>query len=518
MLSYLSRLASTGFAYTASSVFSKVVAVFLLPIYTALLDPIEYGKAEVLFGAVVAASIVIRFGVIEALLRFYYLPEEDGSKVVSTGFAAILWASTAGALILLPFVEPIADALQSDPGLVRIAIGGLWLLTLYEYLVTLFRLDERAREYFFFTFANVLVAIPVTLILIGVFDEGAGGLLLGSYASAVPFVLWLIVSERRRLSLLWERSLLRRLLRFGLPTMPAELSLYSLIFVDRIVIVRYLGPAEVGLYALAFKFSQAIQVVVRGFQLAWPPLAYSITDDEEARRVYAVIVTAFTALAAFIVCGMWLEARWIVRLLAASEFFAAYEAVGLLALGAALYGLYLALLVVLGRTGRTEFNFPATLAALAVNIGLNIWLVPEYGIVGAGVALVVSYAISVALMLYFTQRLFPVPWQWDRLALIFVTGAIAIAAGDALLPTDGAVGMLSRAAVWLLLYPLVLFYGALRTPERRLVLELARPAEVRRRLAELRERSQAADDAAAASRPGGETIEAELRDEDRRSY
>jgi O-antigen/teichoic acid export membrane protein len=513
MLGYLRRLATTGFAYTASSVFSKIIAVFLLPLYTALLDPTEYGKAEVLFGAVVAASIVVRFGVIEALLRFYYLPEESGKRVVSTGFAAVFWATTAGALILLPFAVPISDALKSDPGLVRIAIGGLWLLTLYEYLVTLFRLDERAKAYFFFTFANVLAAIPLTLILIAGFDEGARGLLLGSYASAIPFVLWLIFSERRRLSLLWERSLLRRMLRFGVPTMPAELSLYSLIFVDRIVIVRYVGPAEVGLYALAFKFSQAIQVVVRGFQLAWPPLAYSITDDEEARRVYAVVLTAFVALSAFIVTGMWLEARWIVRILAASEFFRAYEAIGLLALGAALYGIYLALLVVLGRTGRTEFNFPATLAALVVNVGLNLWLVPIHGMVGAGVALVISYGVALILMLVFTQRLFPVPWQWARLAAIVGFSTVVVVAGELLLPTEGAVGLLSRAALWLALLPLLWFGGAVSAAERKTVRELARPDELRRRLAELRAR--AAD---SQPEPGGETIESELRDEDRRSF
>ena len=52
-----------------------------------------------------------------------------------------MWATTAGALIALPFAPQIADLISGqelDPGLVRIAIGGLWVLTLYEYLVTLF--------------------------------------------------------------------------------------------------------------------------------------------------------------------------------------------------------------------------------------------------------------------------------------------------------------------------------------------------------------------------------------------
>ena len=82
-------------------------------------------------------------------------------------------------------------------------------------------------------------------------------------------------------------------------------------------------------------------------------------------------------------------------MLAADEFFAAYEVVGPLAAGIALYAIYLAMVVVLGRTGRTEFGLPATAAAVVVNIGLNLWLVPEQGIVGAAIALVVSYVVVV---------------------------------------------------------------------------------------------------------------------------
>ena len=73
MLEYLRRLATTGAAYTASSVVSKLLAVVLLPIYTPYLTPADYGAAEVMLAAVVAGSIVIRLGVIEAILRFYYL-------------------------------------------------------------------------------------------------------------------------------------------------------------------------------------------------------------------------------------------------------------------------------------------------------------------------------------------------------------------------------------------------------------------------------------------------------------
>jgi O-antigen/teichoic acid export membrane protein len=346
MSGYLRRLATTGAAYTAANILSKLIAVGLLPLYTRYLTPADYGAAEILFAAVVSASIVIRLGVIEAVLRFYYKPGEDPEAVVATSFAALFWFATIASLVALPFAGPISEALLDKPApdLTRIAIGGLWIATMHEYLLTLFRLEERAKAFFVVTIVNVLAAIALTVVLVVGRDEGARGLLLGSYVSGAVVVLALIYIHRRRLSLWFDRVLLRRIMRFGLPTMPAELSLYALNFVDRIIIVRTVGLTEAGLYSLAVKFAQGVNVLVRGFQLAWPPLAYSIRDDEEARRAYAAVVTWFMAACAFVVIGMWLFSRWIVRALAAPEFFDSYEAIGLLTTAVTLYALYMVLL------------------------------------------------------------------------------------------------------------------------------------------------------------------------------
>jgi len=476
----LRRLATTGAAYTAASIVSKLIAVALLPLYTRYLTPADYGAAEVMFAAVVSASIVVRLGAIEALLRFYYKDDEDPAHVVSTSFAALFWVSTAAALIALPFAAPISEALlkEAAPDLARISIGGLWVLTMFEFLLTLFRLEERARAFFVTTILSVLAAIGLTVVLVVGAEEGARGLLLGSYASGAVFVFGLIFVHRRRLSLWIDRPLLRRLMRFGLPTMPAELSLYMLNFVDRIILVRSAGLAEAGLYSLAVKFAQGVNVLVRGFQLAWPPLAYSIRDDDEARRAYAAVVTWFLAGCAFVVIGMWLFSRWIVRALAAPEFFDSYEAIGLITTAVTLYALYMVLLVILGRTGRTEFNFPATGAALAVNVALNLILVPSLEIVGAGIALVVSYLVVVALMYRFTQRLFPVPYEWGRLARLVAVSVALVAIGELAMPSSGAVGLIGRIVVWLA-YPVTLLAaGFFSDEERRWLRRLRHPVEL----------------------------------------
>ncbi len=510
MSRYLQRLATTGAAYTAASVLSKLIAVALLPLYTHYLAPADYGAAEVLFAAVVSASIVVRLGVIEALLRFYYQADENPDRVVSTSFAALFWPATVGAAIALPFAGPISDALLDThaPGLVRIAIGGLWVLTLYEFLLTLFRIEERARAYFVTTLANVLVTIPVTVALVVGADEGARGLLLGSYATGAAFVIGLLVLHRRRLSLRIELPLFGRLMRFGLPTMPAELSLYSLNFIDRLILVRYAGLAEAGLYSLAVKFAQAVNVLVRGFQLAWPPLAYSIRDDDEARRAYALVVTWFATCCAFAVTGLWLLARWIVRALAAPEYFGSFKAIGLIATGVTLYALYMVLVVILGRTGRTGFNFPATAAATVANVALNLALVPSLGIVGAGLALVASYVVVLVLMYAFTQRLFPVPYEWGRLARVVLVSAALVGIGELALPTAGFAGLAGRIALWAG-FPLLLWAsGFLRPGERAALSILRHPRELLARLERLRSAPAAAD----GSIP--EFYEAEAADED----
>jgi O-antigen/teichoic acid export membrane protein len=499
VLAYLKRLAATGVAYTASSVVAKLIAVALLPLYTRHLTRADYGAAEVLLATVVALSIVVRLGIIEALLRFYFQYDDrrERDDVVRSSFAFLLLTSTAGALIAAACAAPLSDFVldRRDTELMRIAIYGLWLFTNYELLMALFRLDERARAYFTASLANVLLTVALTVWLVVLRDEGARGLLIGNFAGTAVILVGLLYVHRRRLALVPSPALLRPMLRFGLPTMPAELSLYALNFIDRIMLVRFVGLAEAGLYSLAVKFSQVVTVVVRAFNLAWPPLAYSIRDDEEAKRTYAFIVTYFLLLASFLVLGLSLEARWVSRALAAPQFFESYKAVPLVSTGVTLYALYMVLVVVIGRVGRTEFNFPVTATAAGVNVALNLVLVPAYGLVGAGLALVGSYLVMLTLMYLVTRRFFAVPFQWGRLARIVVLAGTTFAAGELLLPTSGADAFLLRAAL-VPLYGLLLYLSGFFDPE-----ELAYLRRLRERLRSRTQQSaQTAEDLEALQR------------------
>ena len=134
-----------------------------------------------------------------------------------------------------------------------------------------------------------------------------------------------------------------------------------------------------------------------------------------------------------------------------------------MATGVTLYALYLVLVVILGRTGRTEFNFPATIAALAPTSPSTWCWCRSLGIVGAGLALVASYLVVLALMYVFTQRLFPVPYEWRAWPWWSLSPRRWSAPANCCCPPP-APPACSAAPVLLLAYPLALFAIGFLTP------------------------------------------------------
>src|SRR5206468_3634997 len=115
--------------------------------------------------------------------------------------------------------------------------------------------------------------------------------------------------------------------------------------------------------------------------------------------------------------------------------------------GVTLYALFLVLSVAVGRVGRTEFNFPVTAVAAGCNVALNVLLVPPLKLVGAGLALVGAYVVMLALMYAVTQRVFPLPLEWPRIARIVGIAGGLFAFGELTFPSSGLIGFIARAAL-----------------------------------------------------------------------
>lgn len=460
MAALFRRLLAGTFAYQAPSVLSALLALVTLRLYTGHLSTADYGYAENLLTAIIFTSILLRFGIGEAFVRFWFDDEDHARRrdLARTATSWTLYASTAVTIVGLVFAGPLSRLVlaHEDATLMSLGLFGLWVFTNLEMANALLRVEERFKTYITASMANILLTVALTVSLVVIADEGARGYVLGNYgASAVILVaLWTI--HRDRVSFRPPRGT-RVLLRFGGPTVPADAAAFALNVVDRTYLLHDQSADAAGRYGFAAKLSTVVIVAVRGFQAAWPPLAYSVTDEAQAARLYARVTTAYVAVTGTVVCGVLLVGRWAVKALADDpSYYGASEALPWVALGWALYGLVLVLITVAGRAKVTTRNFPATAAGLVVNVVLLVTLVGPLGIAGAGIALCGAYVVILVVLHLLTRQLFAVPFEWWRLTrAVLVLTAIGLG-GELLLPTHGAVGLLTRFGLLCLVPPALL--------------------------------------------------------------
>lgn len=446
----LRRLATTGAAYGAGAVAQKVIAVALLPLYTRYLSPADYGAAEVLLQTVLALVLLVRFGLIEAVFRFYFESHEPAARrqLIRAAMYFVAGAGGVTAALLAVTAGPVSEALlgHHDPELVRIAALGLWVLALGEVLMAVFRVEGRPGAYLGASGLSLVASVAATTWMVVFLDMGAEGLLLGNFAGTACILIALAYPQRAYLHGS-SGGMLRPMLRFGAPTVPGEISLYAINVIDRVAIARIAGLAEAGLYGLAMKLSQASVLVAQAFQLAWAPLAYSIEDDDEARALYARVITYLALLGATIALATSLAAPWLARLLATPAFYEAHEAVALLSLAITLNTLYLALLVAVGRVYRTRVTIVPAVAGTAGNFLLLVLLVPRFGFVGAAAAAVGCYLVMLPLLYRWVRRVFPIPLEWRRLALAASLAGAVFAVGATQLGESGTLALCGRGAL-----------------------------------------------------------------------
>jgi len=456
----LRRLLASGVAYQAASVVSGLLALVTIPLYTSVLTRAEYGLAESVLVFIILASILLRAGLGEAIVRMWFDEGDEAARrrLARTVTATVLTASTAVALLGALVAGPLARALLGvdDATLMRLALLGLWAFTNLEVAYALLRVQERRRAYLCASLANVLLTVALTVVLVVGLDGGARGYVAGNYVASAVVLLGVWWALRGAVGLRPKGGLLRPLLRFGVPTVPADASVFALNVIDRAYLLRVESLTAAGLYAFAVKLATVVIIAVRAFQLAWPPLVHSVRDDERAGRFYAAVTTWYVVATGLVVAALFLLGRWFARLLAGDpSYVEAAPALPWVALGWALYGLVLVLTSIAGRAHATVRLLPAAAAGLAINLLLLVALVDPLGVAGAGIALCGAYVAMLVTLRLLTRRLFAVPFERRRLALAVGVLAGVSAIGELALPTAGATGLVTRALA-LVAIPLLL--------------------------------------------------------------
>lgn len=487
LLSQLLELTRHSIIYGLGGLLSRFLAVFMLPLYTRYLTPADYGAIETLTAAAAVATTLLRTGAGYGFIRFYFLYEDTGyrRRLLRTVFWSQMANATLGLVVCELFAPQIGSWLLSSSSqhhltahvatnLVRATGVLLWVNVNYAQMTNIFRVEQRSIAFSVATIANIAITVPLTVVLVVVYKQGPLGIIVGNFSGTLIMYAVLLGYRREQLGLQFDRQALRDVSRFGLPLIPAALAMWVTNFGDRFMLVKLSNLSEVGQYSIAVRIGSVMVLVFTAFRQAWPAFAYSIKDEGEAKRAYAFVLTYLMLFAAWMSLALSLLAPWIVHVLAPTNpaFWPAQRAVPALAFASAFFAGYIVVTIGVGRTRQTQFNWIAATLAAVLNFGLNIWLIPAYGMLGAAYATLAAYLLLMVVRTWNAQHVYPVPYQWRRVTVVIVAAGALTLAGE-LLPRS-----LPLAFGLTLVYPLSLALLGFYLPAERARLRRLLPARL----------------------------------------
>ena len=442
-------LAGQSMVYGLGGMIGRFAGFFLVPVYLHAAGAKAYGTVDLMLSAVLLASIMLRMGIVTTMSRFT-LGEAapDWRPVIHTIFTFVMAVATIGVVTGFLLRHEIGHLLQVHTSIVLAGLFGLWISMNYDVMARVYRIERRATAWVRFTLLNVLLTTVLTLLLVLVFDQGALGLLVGNFTGTALVYLAVAIARRRTIGVRhFDRPVLGDLLTYSLPLMPANIALWALNLADRIQVQRLAGHEELGVYSVAARVAVPVLVLMGAFQTAWAPFAHDVRGqegDEQAKRTYASVLSYWSIVMGWGLVAVTLTAPPYIGYAMPDNARSAIPVVGMLAGGTVLYGGYLIVNIGVTISKRTLMTPLICIVAAAVNLGLNFWAIPRWGIVGAGATTVIGYALLLWLGWLNAERSYPVPYQWSRVARVAAMVVAFMALSQWVIPDVGVLAVTVR--------------------------------------------------------------------------
>jgi len=493
-MSRLKSLLKESLLYGVSSMLARFLNFLLVPFYTHVLLPADFGVSNIIFAFIAFCNILWQAGFDTAYLRLRH-DEDDagGKKLFATAFWSLAVTAGAGTLLLLassPWIGQWLVVPASDRGLLRWAALILWLDALAVVPMAHLRFRHRALHYALLRLLNVALNIGGNLYFVWHLHLGLPGVFwstaLASGVTLLPLLPLVFTQLRGHFPWLWDVPRLKGLLQLGLPMVPA--GVYGVIndIAGRLFIAWLLTDAAVaalypgtgwtmleltGIFAAAWKLGIFGLLLTQMYRLAWQPFFMKHGKDPDAPALFGLILRL---LLLFVGCStamvmLWID-KWVAwpiggRHLIAEAYWGGLPIVPLILLAYAFQAVFIHFTVGLYLAKRTRYLIFSNGVGAAVTLAGNYFLVPRLGLFGACLAAVACYAAIAWLVARESQRLFRIDLSGPRLALLglWLLASHALGLRVQMHPEDWGSGL--RLAAMLALWAAPFLLGALSSGE-----------------------------------------------------
>ena len=421
----LRSLARASALYTLGNIAPKIGAFVLLPIYVRFLTQAEYGSIALLTSLSGLLGLLLRFGLDSALMRLHFdVRGRERAGLYSTLTLFTLTVSGGATVLIAAATGPFFPTLFA--GIAFFPLGALAMLIAFTSTIqfvpsVLFRATGQPVWFITYNLGSFFLASVASVLLIVVFGLGASGVLLGQLVGAlVVFVVALLLVQRMG-GWAFSRSSLASALRFGLPLVPHSLSAWALRLSDRWLIGLLIGlpvlaaQASIGVYSFGYQIGYVISIIVVSFNSAWSPYFFRVGEAPYAPRLNQQITTLVIAGLLTLAVGLSAMAPEVVNVMAGSRYAGAVDVIRVVAFASVLQGLYTMLVTVVFLSKRTGRLALLTFSSAALNVVLNLVLIPRIGIMGAAWSTLAAYAFFASATWWYARRMYPVRLDAARL-------------------------------------------------------------------------------------------------------
>ena len=416
--------------YGIGGILTKTINFLLLPVYTRILTPSDYGALELVYLVGNIIAILYGFMISSGYVRHYYDNKrvEYRERLLGTTLWFVLLNSLVFLVVFIVFADQVAAFMFRFPNgglFIKLVSISTCLIALNQVFYNSLMVTEKAKTYVSINILALLTTLLLTITFVVFLKWNVKGILYAQITGRTLELMLLVFTQFNKKLFVFSFSMVKEMLRFSLPLIPSQLTFFVLTVSDRFFIQHYQGVYDVGLYSLGYRFASIMPLFAITPLKAWGPYIFSFVDDFQQCQSTIARFSRLYMFGVLALClGISLMGRDVIEIMAKNEFWNAWQVVFLLCLGYVFWGMVTVTSYAFHITKKTWLMSKIEMFVAVCSFLLNFLLVPRLGIVGAAIVNVTSYLMILLIYFVFIHKIYPVQFEYGKMgiAVVYVIG------------------------------------------------------------------------------------------------
>ena len=430
MFDKLKELTKDTAIYGISTMVGRFLNFILVPFYTNIFLPSDYGIVQLLYAYVAILNIVFIYGLDSAYLKFAAFKDiGDDKDNFSTPYIAVFATSLLISLLVIFNANVIGTSLGIPAKYHYLIFFAIAIIFVDANAVIPFlklRLDRKAKIFSLFKIINICVNIFLNFYLILVLKWGIEAVFVSNLVATVVSLLLVLPTIIKNFKFKFHTLLFRRMIKFGLPFLPAGFAVMLVQVIDVPILQKLTDLRTVGIYKANYKLGIFMMLFVNMFQYAWQPFFLQNAKDPSAREMFSKVLTYFTLAGSILLIVLSLFISDVAKIqiagysLIGSEYWSGLNIIPIVLLAYLINGMYVIFSAGIYIEEKSIYVPIITGLGALVNVAANFILIPVLNITGAALATLAAYFVMALGYYYVTQKFYKVKYELKRIGHIFL--------------------------------------------------------------------------------------------------